>query len=67
MLAFGSRVGSSSAQNMVRTCMFKLTPKSLAALRLTLWQDIQLQVEVSVRTNMVGEETNRYRFLRALS
>lgn len=45
----------------------QVDPKSLAALRLTLWQDIQLQVEVSVRTNIVGEETNRYRFLRSLS
>lgn len=44
----------------------RIDSKALVALRLTLWQQVHLEVEVTVQTNAVGEEANRYRFLRAL-
>lgn len=44
----------------------RVDPEELAALRLTLWQHVHLLVEATQTTNMAGEETSNYRFLRAL-
>jgi hypothetical protein len=44
----------------------QVDPEQLAALRLTLWQHVHLLVEATQTTNMAGEKTSKYRFLRAL-
>jgi hypothetical protein len=45
----------------------KIAPKTLAALRLTLWQQVHLEVEVTARINSAGDEmTSHYQFQRAL-